>query len=70
MSDGAAARAGATVTTAEFRMMVDPRKAEYVPGSMYTAERQIGKSIKILEDRAWAAPEDAALFRKLARCRY
>jgi hypothetical protein len=54
----------------EFRLLVDPKKGDYVPGSMFQVERELGKSIKILEDRAWVSPDDPTLFRKLARARF
>jgi hypothetical protein len=52
------------------RFMVDPPKSAYVPGSMFQLENELGKSIKMLEARQWDAPEDASLFRKLARARF
>ena len=60
----------AGATDKEFRLLVDPKKSEYKPGTMFQVELELGKTIKLLEDRAWVAPDDAVLFRKLARARF
>ena len=54
----------------ELRLLLDPKKSEYKPGSMFQVELELTKTVKLLQNRGWATPEDPVLFRKLARCRF
>ncbi len=53
-----------------FRLVVDPRKQDYVPGTLFEQEQRVRVQLQILESRHWEEPENAELFRKLARCRF
>jgi hypothetical protein len=37
---------------------------------MFQLELELGKTIKLLESSQWDHPDDASLFRKLARARF
>jgi hypothetical protein len=47
-----------------------PRASPLLAGSMFQLELELGKSIKLLESSQWERPDDASLFRKLARARF
>ncbi len=53
-----------------FRLAIDPRKQDYVSGSLFEQEQRVRVQMQILESRAWDEPDNAELFRKLARCRF
>ena len=53
-----------------FRLLVDPKKEDYVSGSMFHEEHDQHVQMKIIEERLMEEPNDPVLFRKLARCRY
>jgi hypothetical protein len=47
-----------------------PPPPPLLAGSMFQLELELGKSIKLLESSQWERPDDASLFRKLARARF
>lgn len=70
MSVALAAARGGEGDGGGFQLRLDPKKDEYVPGSLFREETDILVRVKILEDRALSAPDDPSLFRKLARARF